>query len=120
MEKSGLVNQSEYTNLRQVLLHYPSLRRFHCPYGTLNGTLGRLRPLMDKGLLSLGRYPLKTQYLYIAQEASDQERKRQWLAACKLWQEAIALCSAGSVDHAWAIARLEFCCHREGIKTLAY
>ncbi|AUW07629.1 ANR family transcriptional regulator [Vibrio campbellii] len=63
---------------------------------------------------------MKKQYLNIAEKASDLERQRNWLAASKHWQNAVSIAPAGSRDRAWAIARLEFCCHREGIKTPAY
>ncbi len=56
---------------------------------------------------------MKKQYLELAQQASNAERRKDWELACNLWFKSIDV--AYGMNRPWAIARYEFCCYRNGV-----
>lgn len=56
---------------------------------------------------------MNQQYLDVARQASDAEKRNDWAQASDLWSTAIEL--ATGKNSLWATARYEFCCKQNAV-----
>ncbi|WP_407531765.1 ANR family transcriptional regulator [Vibrio parahaemolyticus] len=61
---------------------------------------------------------MKKQYLELAQQACNAERRKDWELACNLWFQSIDV--AYGMNRPWASARYEFCCYRNGVRPSSF